>query len=66
MRLLTLLILILSFALNCIALDVILNPYQNIEYEEINSYQINAPNASCNCDCTNYQENYSTQDYNDW
>lgn len=65
MRLITFLILILSFTLNCIALEVILNPFQDIDYNAINSYPINE-NASCSCDCNNYQENYYTQDYSNW
>lgn len=49
MRLLTLLIIILSFALNCVAIDVILNPYENLDYEQINSYNFREEKRECEC-----------------
>lgn len=48
MRLLTLLIIILSFTLNCIALEVIINPYENLDYDKINTYNFE-PIKECEC-----------------
>lgn len=52
----------MTFTLNCIALEVILNPYQEIDYDIVNSY----PNDSNNCTCYDSQENYPSQDLKHW
>jgi hypothetical protein len=39
--------------LNVIALEVVLNPYDSIDYDSINSY----PQNECSCNCSDYQEN---------
>ena len=62
MKLITPLIILLSFTLNCIALEVILNPYEGIEYG--NKFDVYSYDDVCSCDCYDYKENEYDQVYN--
>ena len=46
---------ILSLVLNAIALEVILDPYADIDYGKISVYDLSG------CDCSCYQDNYLDQ-----
>lgn len=37
----------LTLTLNAMAIDVILNPFENLDYDKINTYTF----EECNCDC---------------
>jgi hypothetical protein len=50
--------------LNAIAIDVILNPYENIDYQNISVFELS--NESTNKDDCCYQENYYGQSLKDW
>jgi hypothetical protein len=66
MKLIVLVTLLTIFALQAYSLEVILNPYESIDYDNIQVYDINAPDAPCSCDCTNYQNKHFNQDYLNW
>jgi hypothetical protein len=61
MRLISLLFLLGSFTLNCIALEVILSPYEGVEYG--NKIDVYSYDDVCNCDCYDYEENEYSQDF---
>ena len=62
MKLISLLFILITFMLNAVALEVILNPYSELDYDTINSYS----NDSNDCTCYDYQENYNTQANKNW
>lgn len=64
MRILTLIIFYSSITINCIALEIILNPYESIDYSKINTYKIQ--NNENDCTCYQEEKNYYTQDYDYW
>lgn len=54
MRIISFIILLLSITINCIALEVILNPYKDIDYEQITVYDLNRYEDACSCDCYDF------------
>lgn len=64
MRLSVLIFTLITMTLNAIAIDVILNPYDNLDYENISVYDLS--NESTNQDDCCYQENYFSQSLKDW
>ena len=50
MRLLYMFIFLLSLTLNALSLDVIINPYSDIEYDEIKTYYIDQEQPQ-ECEC---------------
>ena len=64
MRLSALIFILITMTLNAIAIDVILNPYENIDYQNISVFELS--NESTNKDDCCYQENYYGQSLKDW
>lgn len=64
MRLSVLIFMLVTMTLNAIAIDVILNPYNGLDYQNISVYRLS--NESTNQDDCCYQENYYGQSLNDW
>ena len=52
MRLLYMIIFIISLTLNALSLEIIINPYSNLEYDKINTYYIDQEKEEtpeCHC-----------------
>ena len=59
MNIVTLAIILFSMALNCIALDTILNPYRYLNYNELNVYSYDNDYERCDCNCN--QDDYEQE-----
>ena len=64
MRLSVLIFMLVTMTLNAIAIDVILNPYNGLDYQNISVYTLS--NESTDQDDCCYQENYYGRSLNDW
>ena len=62
MKLISLLFILLTLTLNAIAIDVIINPYNAIDYDSINAY----PQNECSCNCNDFQENETSRFNKHW
>ncbi len=61
MKLISLLFILFTLTLNAVALEVILNPYENITYDEIGAYHYD---IDCPCNCNGgYYEGSMERDY---
>ena len=54
MRIWSLIFILITLSLNAYALQVILNPYQYINYDQIEVYDYNE--KGCNCECSEDEE----------
>lgn len=53
MNLITFIFILMTLTLNAIALETILNPYENLEYDQINVYDYQN-----DCECYQNYQNY--------
>jgi hypothetical protein len=64
MRLIYLFIFLISLTLNALSLEIIINPYEGLDYDSINTYNLH--DASNDCTCYESQENQYGQDKSHW
>lgn len=64
MKLIYLFIFLISLAFNALSLEVIINPYKDIDYDAITTYNIDS--SANDCTCYNSQKNDFGQDKKHW
>lgn len=64
MKLFYMFLFILSLTFNALSLEVIINPYKDIDYDAITTYNLH--DDASDCTCYESEENYFGQDKRYW